>query len=166
MRCGGSSSYIFPDIGGAIDFNYKAHKKFVREQSASCPRVLLMEAPFTILLESIHPRLTKSGWCYVKQGTHNSSEKKKKNYLILARRNYSTGDQKQKWVPWPVVVCLVGLLHSVEDSSALNLLVEGERQIPHLHYWQFVKGRISIGWYLLWDARPWHSFNGEDYQYP
>lgn len=35
MRCGGVSSYIFPDVGGAIDFNSKAHKKFAREPSVS-----------------------------------------------------------------------------------------------------------------------------------
>lgn len=64
----------------------------------------------------------------------------KKIAALFTRGHYSTDDHKQEWVPWLIAVYLLGMLHTVEDSGALDLFIEGERQVPHLDYWQFVKG--------------------------
>lgn len=103
----------------------------------SCPCVLLTEAPFAILPE----RASTFLW-QCQTGVMWSREKKQfwKKFAPLFRRHYSTDEHKQEWVPWLIVVYLLGMLHTVEDSSTLDLLIEGERQMPRLNYWQFVKG--------------------------
>jgi len=97
-----------------------------------------MEVPFLILPESIHLTLTKSGWRHMKQGKENKFWKK--FTALFTRKHYSTDDHKQEWVPWLIVVYLLGMLHTVEDGGALDLFVEGERQMPRLNYWHFVQG--------------------------
>lgn len=58
---------------------------------------------------------------------------------LFAKSVYSTDDHKQERVPQLIVVYLLGMCHTVEDSDAQDQFIEGERQMSCLSHWRFVK---------------------------
>lgn len=112
-------------------------KNYRRTECLTVPLSWLREPFYKALLERIHPPLAKSACSHVKQGENKTVLKE--FTALFTKSIYSIVYHQQERVPRLIVVYLLGMCHSVEDSDAQDQFIEGERQVSCLSHWRFVK---------------------------